>query len=37
MSIEIAPYTTISPPEEEATPDHEDTKYTLASLIFART
>lgn len=28
MSIEIAPYTTISPPEEEATPDHEDTKYT---------
>ena len=28
MSIETASHTTISPPEEEATPDHEDTKYT---------
>lgn len=31
MSIEItprAPHTTITPPEEEATPNHEDPKYT---------
>ena len=30
MSIEIAPqapHTTITPPEEKAVPDHEDTKY----------
>lgn len=28
MSIETASHTTISPPEEEAAPDHEDTRYT---------